>query len=164
MSKPLRVVLDTNVVLSALLFRSGSSARLRRAWQDGAIRPLVSADTVQELLRVLAYPKFRLSADEQYELLADYLPHTSSVRIAHPPPRLPDCRDPHDMPFLVLAASGRAQCWSAATAICWRWRGRRHSRSSRLRNSCCACPTTTAPDIQCAVRVDGARPSRCVQD
>ena len=27
----------------------------------------------------------------------------------HPPPRIPDCRDPGDAPFLVLAASGRAQ-------------------------------------------------------
>lgn len=109
MSKPLRVVLDTNVVLSALLFRSDTATRLRHAWQGGAVLPLASTETTQELLRVLAYPKFRLSADEQYELLADYLPWTRSVRIAHPPPRVPECRDPADIPFLALAESGRAQ-------------------------------------------------------
>lgn len=104
-----RVVLDTNVVLSALVFRSASANRMRHAWQSGAIRPLVSTDTTRELLRVLAYPKFRLSASEQEELLADYLPHASSVRIGRTPTDVPECRDPHDQPFLWLAAASRAQ-------------------------------------------------------
>ena len=109
MSHPLRVVLDTNVVLSALLFRNESANRLRHGWQSGAFRPLVSAATAQELLRVLAYPKFRLSADDQQELLADYLPYTTGVRIPPRPPRVPDCRDPYDRPFLELAVSGHAR-------------------------------------------------------
>lgn len=108
MSRPPRVVLDTNVVLSALLFRGGATGRLRYAWQDGACLPLVSTATVQELIRVLAYPKFRLSADERHELLADYLPHTRSVRVPNPTPVVPDCRDPFDRPFLELAIAGRA--------------------------------------------------------
>ena len=108
MSRPLRVVLDTNIVLSALLFRSASANHMRQTWQKGALQPLVSTDTVQELLRVLAYPKFRLSADDQEELLADYLPYTASVRVPNPPPAVPDCRDLHDLPFLELAAAGRA--------------------------------------------------------
>lgn len=109
MSRRLRVVLDTNVVLSALVFRGGSSARLRAAWQSGIFRPLASAETVQELLRVLAYPKFHLSADEQESLLADYLPCLSAVRVPDPPPEVPACRDPHDRAFLALAVAGRAQ-------------------------------------------------------
>ena len=39
---------------------------------------------MQELLRVLAYPKFRLTTDDQHELLADYLPHTVSIQIPTP--------------------------------------------------------------------------------
>ena len=108
MIRPLRVVLDTNVVLSALVFRSPSANRLRKAWQQGEFLPLASAATVHELLRVLAYPKFRLSPEDQQELLADYLPCTTSVRIPHPPPPVPGCRDPYDLPFLELAAAGRA--------------------------------------------------------
>jgi putative PIN family toxin of toxin-antitoxin system len=107
-SRRLRVVLDTNVVLSALVFRSPSANRLRHAWQAGEFRPLASTATVQELLRVLAYPKFRLSGADQQELLADYLPCTSAVRIPRPSPKVPACRDPHDRPFLELAAAGRA--------------------------------------------------------
>ncbi len=103
-----RVVLDTNVVLSALLFGGGATGLVRQAWQAGRLRPLVSTATVQELMRVLAYPKFKLSADEQRELLADYLPFAEVVTPPDPPPRVPDCRDPHDLPFLHLAAAGKA--------------------------------------------------------
>ncbi len=103
-----RVVLDTNVVLSALVFGKGVTARLRAAWQVRRFLPLVSAATAQELVRVLAYPKFRLALPEQQELLADYLPYSEAVRIAQPPPIVPDCRDPFDLPFLQLAAAGLA--------------------------------------------------------
>ena len=108
MSAPLRVVLDTNVVLSALVFGGGAAGRVRRAWQHGAVLPLASTATVKELVRVLAYPKFRLSQAEQDELLADYLPYTKTVRIPQPPPQVPACRDVLDAPFMHLAVAGRA--------------------------------------------------------
>lgn len=105
---PPRVVLDTNVVLSALVFTGGPTARLRQAWQQGRCLPLVSTATTRELMRVLAYPKFRLGRAEQAELLADYLPHAEVVAVPEPPPAVPDCRDPHDLPFLHLAVAGGA--------------------------------------------------------
>ena len=103
-----RVVLDTNVVLSALAFAQGRLASLRHAWQDGRCLPLVSRITTEELMRVLAYSKFRLTAAEQRELLADYLPYCTTVRAPEKSPRMPACRDPFDAPFLALAAAGRA--------------------------------------------------------
>jgi len=109
MSAPVRVVLDTNIVLSALLFGGGVAGRVRRAWQQRAILPLASTATVQELVRVLAYPKFRLLPTERDELLADYLPHTETVRIPKPPPQVPKCRDALDAPFMHLAVVGKAQ-------------------------------------------------------
>lgn len=105
---PSRLVLDTNVVLSALVFRSGAVVWLRAAWQAGSVRPLVSHDTASELLRVLAYPKFDLSADEREDLLADYLPWCETVEIPAAPPAVPRCRDPLDRPFLELALIGGA--------------------------------------------------------
>ncbi|MBP6797214.1 MAG: putative toxin-antitoxin system toxin component, PIN family [Luteimonas sp.] len=109
MSAPPRVVLDTNVVLSSLLFPGDMARRLRRTWQEQRCTPLVSTATVQELLRVLAYPKFRLDVDDQHHLLADYLPWTRSVRIPDPPPALrAECRDPFDLPFLHLALVDKA--------------------------------------------------------
>ena len=108
MSAPQRVVLDTNVVLSALVFGGGAAGRVRRAWQQDALLPLASTATVKELVRVLACPKFRLSQAEQDELLADYLPYTKTVRIPQPPPQVPACRDVLDAPFMHLAVAGRA--------------------------------------------------------
>lgn len=105
---PPRVVLDTNVVLSALVFRSGATARSRTAWQSGVFRPLASTATVAELIRALAYAKFKLSAAEQHELLADYLPMTEVVEIPDPPPRVPRCRDESDLPFVHLAVAAHA--------------------------------------------------------
>ena len=109
MSARPRAVLDTNVVLSALLFKAGRLASLRSAWQTGRCRALVSRATAAELMRALSYPKFRLSGDEQQELLADYLPFCLVVRVPAKPPRTPRCRDPFDLAFLELAIAGRAE-------------------------------------------------------
>jgi hypothetical protein len=59
-----RVVLDTNTALSALLFPAGRLSWMAAAWMAGRIEPLVSAATADELIRVLAYPKFRLDDDD----------------------------------------------------------------------------------------------------
>lgn len=109
MTTPVRVVLDTNVALSALVFRGSAAGQVRLAWQNGLIVPLASTHTAQELVRVLAYPKFRLSLLEQEELLADYLPHTQAVRVPKEPPQVPDCRDPQNVPFIHLAMAGKAR-------------------------------------------------------
>lgn len=109
MSAAVRVVLDTNVVLSALVFGGGAAGQVRSAWQKGALLPLASTATVQELVRVLAYSKFRLSQADQDELLADYLPYTETVRIPQPQPQVPPCRDVLDEPFMHLAVAGKAQ-------------------------------------------------------
>ncbi len=104
----LRAVLDTNTVVSAPLFSRGRVAWLRAAWQQGLLIPVVSRGTVEELLRVLAYPKFNLSAQEKHELLADYLPFAETVAIPSDPPAVPRCRDPHHEKFLELAVAAGA--------------------------------------------------------
>ncbi len=106
MTQP-RLVLDTNVLLSALLFHAGSMSWLRAAWQSGTIIPLASRDTTAELIRVLSYPKFRLTDDEREDLLADYLPWCETVTVPNPT-EVPDCRDPFDRPFLELALTAKA--------------------------------------------------------
>ena len=110
MSGAPRVVLDTNVVLSALIFPQGRVAPFRRAWHNRLCRPLVSKVTAAELMRTLTYPKFKLDIAEQRELLADYLPYCATIRLPIRPPRTPPCRDPLDVPFLQLALVGKAAC------------------------------------------------------
>jgi putative PIN family toxin of toxin-antitoxin system len=108
MNRPPAVVLDTNVVLPALVFTAGPMASLRDAWLAGRCRPLASLPTVAELMRALSYPKFKLCSMEQEELLADYLPHCTTVQLPVKLPPVPKCRDPQDRPFLELAVVGRA--------------------------------------------------------
>jgi putative PIN family toxin of toxin-antitoxin system len=103
-----RVVIDTNLVLSALVFAQGRLSPLRLAWQGRRCQPLVSTVPAAELIRVLAYPKFKLSAADQQELLADYLPYCTTVRMPSKLPATPDCRDKFDLPFLQLAVTGKA--------------------------------------------------------
>lgn len=105
----MRVVLDTNVLVSALLFRTGHVSWLREGWQAGRFTPLVDRACAGELLRVLAYPKFRLDREDLQALLAEFLPFAEPVSPdAASAKRLPRCRDSQDQKFLVLAAGGRA--------------------------------------------------------
>lgn len=106
MSAP-RVVLDTNVLVSTLVFALPGAAWLRGAWMSGGLNPLISRDTATELVRVLAYPKFRLSTAEREELLGDYLPWCEVFDVPKRM-RIPECPDPGDRPFLALAMSAGA--------------------------------------------------------
>jgi uncharacterized protein len=108
-SGTVRAVLDTNIVVSALVFAHGRLTPIRQAWQSATFTPLVSTATTEELLRVLGYPKFKLNATERDELLGDYLPYCTVIRMPAKAPRVPACRDPSDLPFLQLAAFGKAR-------------------------------------------------------
>jgi uncharacterized protein len=82
---------------------------LRRAWLTGAVTPIVCRETVAELLRVLAYPKFRLTDDDRETLLGEYLPYAEVAHLPHPRPSVPiDCRDRDDVVFLHLALASQA--------------------------------------------------------
>ena len=69
-----RAVLDTNIVLSALVFTHGRAVALRDAWQAGRCEPHVSKATAGELIRVLGYPEFKLTNSS-----------ANCWRIAYPP-------------------------------------------------------------------------------
>jgi len=100
---PLRVVFDTNVVVSALVF-GGRLSWLRAAWRGGVVTPLVCRETAAELLRVVAYPKFRLAPAEREALLEDYLPYAEALALPAQTPELSAaCRDRDDAVFIILA-------------------------------------------------------------
>ena len=105
----MRVVLDTNTVLSALLFPRGRLSWIRDLWTAGRILPLVCRATARELIAALAYPKFNLGESEIQTLLAAYLPFTEAVDGSNDTiVEVPLCSDPDDQKFLRLAAIGRA--------------------------------------------------------
>lgn len=104
---PLRLVMDTDILISTLLFPTETFIWLRRAGEARTIIPLVSGDTIAEFRRVLAYSKFGLPVNRQINLSLYY--HRWRERIIVPEDiEVPECRDPSDIPFLELALAGRA--------------------------------------------------------
>lgn len=102
----IRAVLDTNVVVSVLLF-DGHASRLVALWQQRRFLPLISKPILQEYLRVLAYPKFKLTAQEARQAIEELLPY---AEVASPNIRLRVIRrDPADNRFLECALAGKAQ-------------------------------------------------------
>jgi putative PIN family toxin of toxin-antitoxin system len=108
MSRLRRAVIDTNVVVSAFVFRSGTLAWLREAIVNGALIPLVSDETLAELVRVLAYPRFGLTPEERESILVHYMEHAEAIKQPRTRARLPRCRDPHDDMFIRLAYAAKA--------------------------------------------------------
>lgn len=106
----LRVVLDSNVLLSALVFAGGTLGRFRSLWISGTIVPCASKETTEELIRLLANKKFKLDMSDQESLLADYLPFVQVTDISPKvhQANLPICRDPYDQMFLELALASKA--------------------------------------------------------
>ena len=77
---PLRFIPDRNVPVSALALQSQGFPWLRRGWQAGNIRPLMSRETREALICVLSYPKFAMCSKDQEDLLKDDLPFCEIVQ------------------------------------------------------------------------------------
>ncbi len=103
----MRVVLDTSVLVSAMLF-GGTVGRIRDLWVDGRFVPLVSRDVLEEYVRVLSYPKFQLTEQEvRFLVRNEILRYAEPVGTTSVATMVVD--DPDDDRFLVLAVDGSAQ-------------------------------------------------------
>jgi len=101
-----RIVLDTNVLVSALLFK-GRLAGFVDLWRVGEIVPVISRETFTELQDVLHYPKFALAEDEIQAIVEDeILPFFEVVDVNEVVTGA--CRDPYDDQFLSVAVNSGA--------------------------------------------------------
>ena len=103
----MNIVIDTNVVISAILF-GGTPGKLIDLWKTGRIVPLISEEIMTEYIRVLAYPKFKLSEEEiNYIIHQEILPFFKVVK------SVPDSsiikKDPDDDKFIQCAQAGKAK-------------------------------------------------------
>jgi putative PIN family toxin of toxin-antitoxin system len=100
-----RVVLDTNVVLSALLFQGGNPSVALLKAQNGQL--LGSDETLLELAEVMNRPRFDRYFERsiRQKLVAEYFNACEAVPVLYP---IRACRDPKDDKFLEVAVHGRA--------------------------------------------------------
>ena len=102
-----KVVIDTNVLVSALLF-GGNPGELITLWKERRIKPLSSRDIMEEYLRVMAYPKFRLTEEEiEYLFSQEVLPWFEVITVQSGQPFVID--DPSDDKFIRCALEGSAE-------------------------------------------------------
>lgn len=131
---PLRVVLDTNVLLSLFVFADSRFAPLRGEIAAGRWRALTSAPCLAEFRRVLGYPLFDLAPERQEAAYAAYLAlvHTIDAVPQHAV-ALPRCKDKDDQKFLELARDGSAHWLVTADKMLLRLRrGRRLEHLFRI--------------------------------
>ncbi len=98
-----RVILDTNCIISALVFKGIVSTKFRRLWQAGTIVPIVCPETKSEFLKVLEYDKFALSKQTQKELATNFLSCAEDFPSINPIANIKELIDPKDAVFIRLA-------------------------------------------------------------
>ncbi len=112
----MQLVLDTNIVLDWLIFNDPSLIALSEGIRDKRIAVLTHQLAIDELIRVLAYPKLQLDETKQEEVLASYVSQTSvttmpdSFSLANLllPDGFPRCSDRDDERFLAVAYHAKA--------------------------------------------------------
>jgi putative PIN family toxin of toxin-antitoxin system len=103
-----RIVLDTNVLISALLVRTSPPALLIGLWRKGRFDLVTSAEQLDEVMRVTRYPKIqeRLDPAAAGRLINDIRRLAIEVRDL---PSITVSPDPADNYLLATAAAGAAQ-------------------------------------------------------
>jgi uncharacterized protein len=104
-----RVVLDTNILISALISDEGAPYVLVQAWLDGRFALITSDDQVDELLQVTRYPQVRryIEAAEAGWLINRVKAAGEFVRRL---PKVDASPDSGDNFLLAMAQAGKADC------------------------------------------------------
>jgi hypothetical protein len=102
-----RLVVDTNILVSALLVEESLSAHLVVLWRQGRFDLLTSAEQLDELMRVTRYPKIRerlvpALAGRLINELRDIAVVLKNI------PTVTVCQDPYDDYLLAMAVAGAA--------------------------------------------------------
>ena len=101
----IRAVIDTNVLVSAMIAPSGNESLIVLAARQGLITPCLSQEICEEYSGVLVRPKFGFSSDEIHELLSLLREHGEMFT---PTPVRGSSPDPDDDKFVACAVAARA--------------------------------------------------------
>ena len=121
----MRVVIDTNVLVSGLLSPYGATGKIVGMVIADSLDILYDARIISEYEEVLSRPKFsfeKIRVDNLLELIARYgTPVSVTPLSAHLP-------DPDDEPFLEVAISGKAECLITGNVTHYPMRSKRMMR------------------------------------
>ena len=111
----MRLVLDTNVLVSGLLFPGGPPSRLVKAWRGGAFDLVISDFVIDELERTWAHlaPRLKAAPNDLEDFidtlgLRAELHRLDAVMLAQA--GAAGLRDPDDVPVLALLIGSGADC------------------------------------------------------
>ena len=103
----MRIVLDTNVLVSGLISPGGSPGTIISMISNERLRVAYDPRILAEYREVLQRPEFHLPSDRIDQILAEIIASGERVLAAtlHPP-----LQDKNDMPFLEVALTARVEC------------------------------------------------------
>jgi len=105
----MRVVLDTNVLLSALLSPHGLSDVIYRAWQKDRFDLVTSTTQIDELRRASRYPKFKdVLQPHRVGTMINNMRRSVMLDALPPLPDGIEVNDPNDAFLLAMALAGEA--------------------------------------------------------
>ena len=103
----IRIVADTNVIVSGLLF-GGIPGKIIAAIKQKDIQLLITTDIVNEYINVLSYPKFKLTENDiNFLLYQILLPHSVIVSDLTQEEVIVQ-EDPSDDKFLLCSSEDQA--------------------------------------------------------
>ena len=106
----MRVVLDVNVLVSAVISKRGSPGKILDFWEKGSFDLLISLPILKELERVIHYPKIQQKYQLPEELIERVLALIPSQSITVTPNENIKVveKDPTDNRYLECAIAGSA--------------------------------------------------------
>lgn len=103
----MQIVLDTNVLVSGLLYPFSASGEIIRLIARGDLRLCYDSRIISEYKDVLLRPKFGFNPNDANDLLNQIESEGFSISSRPLAKNLPD---PDDEPFLEVAITGKAHC------------------------------------------------------
>jgi uncharacterized protein len=108
----MRVVLDTNVLISGLMFPKSVPGTIVRTWRDAGFELVMCREQLEEIARVLAYPKIVSIMKWDATIIARFVKQlylrSEVLNITDTEVDVPG--DPHDDPILAMLVAGHADC------------------------------------------------------
>lgn len=107
----MRAVIDTGVLVSALIRRQGTTGDVLRALRDGRFTAIYSTDILVEIIDVFGRPTFR----QKYHIEPDDITAIVNLlrlrgEVVTPTRKVTACRDPKDNKFLEAALATETDC------------------------------------------------------